>query len=67
MRALHEVEQAVRALSSVERARLGLLQASVCKLAAQRELCLEFSWIDQECRAAVHRLAAQAAIAKRQG
>jgi hypothetical protein len=81
-------------LSRRARARLGLLQASVCKLAAQRnealrlfvasrhattpaaqrEFWLEFSWIDQEYRAAVHqlaefcrqRLAAQAALAKRQ-
>lgn len=64
-------------LSRRARARLGLLQASVCKLAvqrnealrlfiasrhattpaAQREFWLEFSWVDQEYRAAVHRLA----------
>lgn len=64
-------------LSRRARARLGLLQASVSKLAsqrnealrlfvasryattpaAQREFWLEFSWIDQEYRAAVHRLA----------
>ncbi|MDE2448846.1 MAG: hypothetical protein KGO22_07750 [Gammaproteobacteria bacterium] len=64
-------------LSRRARARLGLLQASVCKLAAQRnealrlfiasrhattlpaqrEFWLEFSWLDQEYRAAVHRLA----------
>ena len=64
-------------LSRRARARLGFLQASVCKLAAQRnealrlfvasrhattpaaqrEFWLEFSWLDQEYRAAVHRLA----------
>jgi hypothetical protein len=64
-------------LSRRARARIGLLQASVCKLAAQRnealrlfiasrhattpaaqrEFWLEFSWIDQEYRAAVHQLA----------
>ena len=64
-------------LSRRARARLGLLQASVCKLAAQRnealrlfiasrhatipaaqrEFWLEFSWVDQEYRAAVHQLA----------
>ena len=64
-------------LSRRARARLGLLQATVSKLsaqrnealrlfiasrhattpAAQREFWLEFSWIDQEYRAAVHRLA----------
>ncbi len=64
-------------LSRRARARLGLLQASVCKLAAQRnealrlfiasrhatttpaqrEFWLEFSWLDQEYRAAVHQLA----------
>ncbi len=64
-------------LSRRARTRLGLLQASVCKLAAQRnealrlfiasrhattpaaqrEFWLEFSWADQEYRAAVHRLA----------
>ncbi|HEV2444078.1 MAG TPA: hypothetical protein VGT07_16260 [Steroidobacteraceae bacterium] len=64
-------------LSRRARSRLGLLQASVCKLAgqrnealrlfiasrhattpaAQREFWLEFSWVDQEYRAAVHRLA----------
>lgn len=64
-------------LSRRARTRLGLLQASVCKLAgqrnealrlflasrhattlsAQREFWLEFSWLDQEYRAAVHRLA----------
>lgn len=80
-------------LSRRARTRLGLLQASVSKLAAQRnealrrfvtsrhattpaaqrEFWLEFSWIDQEYRAAVHRLAefcrlrlaAQAAAAKK--
>ena len=64
-------------LSRRARTRLGLLQASVCKLAeqrnealrlfiasrhattlaAQREFWLEFSWVDQEYRAAVHQLA----------
>ena len=64
-------------LSRRSRARLGLLQSSVCKLAtqrnealrlfiasrhattpaAQREFWLEFSWVDQEYRAAVHQLA----------
>ena len=64
-------------LSRRARARLGLLQGSVCRLAternealrlfiasrlattrsAQREFWLEFSWLDQEYRAAVHRLA----------
>ena len=64
-------------LSRRARTRLGLLQASVSKLAAQRnealrlfiasrhattataqrEFWLEFSWADQEYRAAVHRLA----------
>jgi len=64
-------------LSRRARTRLGLLQASVSKLAAQRnealrlfiasrhattpasqrEFWLEFSWVDQEYRAAVHRLA----------
>jgi len=64
-------------LSRRARARLGLLQTSVCKLAAQRnealrlfiasrhattppaqrEFWLEFSWLDQEYRAAVHQLA----------
>jgi len=64
-------------LSRRARARLGLLQTSVCKLAternealrlfvasrhattpsAQREFWLEFSWLDQEYRAAVYRLA----------
>ena len=64
-------------LSRRARARLGLLQANVSKLAAernealrlfvasrlattesaQREFWLEFSWLDQEYRAAVHRLA----------
>lgn len=64
-------------LSRRARARLGLLQSSVCKLAvqrnealrlfiasrhattpaAQREFWLEFSWVDQEYRAAVHQLA----------
>lgn len=64
-------------LSRRARARLGLLQASVRELAAernralrlllasrhvttqaaQREFWLEFSWLDQEYRAAVHRLA----------
>lgn len=64
-------------LSRRARTRLGLLQASVCKLAAernealrlfatsrhaatlsaQREFWLEFSWLDQEYRAAVYRLA----------
>ena len=64
-------------LSRRARARLGLLQASVCRLtaqrnealrlfvasrhattpAAQREFWLEFSWVDQEYRAAVHQLA----------
>ncbi|HUA24739.1 MAG TPA: hypothetical protein VMA54_11520 [Steroidobacteraceae bacterium] len=64
-------------LSRRARTRLGLLQTSVCKLAAQRnealrlfivsrdattpaaqrEFWLEFSWIDQEYRAAVHQLA----------
>jgi len=64
-------------LSRRARARLGLLQASVSKLAAQRnealrlfiasrhattpaaqrEFWLEFAWVDQEYRAAVHRLA----------
>ena len=64
-------------LSRRARARLGMLQASVCKLAmqrnealrlfnasrhattrsAQREFWLEFSWLDQEYRAAVHQLA----------
>jgi len=64
-------------LSRRARTRLGLLQASVSKLAAQRnealrlfiasrhattpaaqrEFWLEFSWVDQEYRAAVHQLA----------
>jgi hypothetical protein len=64
-------------LSRRARTRLGLLQASVSKLAAQRnealrlfiasrhattpaaqrEFWLEFSWLDQEYRAAVHQLA----------
>jgi hypothetical protein len=64
-------------LSRRARSRLGLLQASVCKLAgqrnealrlfiasryattpaAQREFWLEYSWVDQEYRAAVYRLA----------
>lgn len=64
-------------LSRRARARLGTLQASVVKLAtqrnealrlfmasrhattptAQREFWLEFSWLDQEYRAAVHQLA----------
>ncbi len=64
-------------LSRRARTRLGLLQANVSKLAAQRnealrlyvasrhattpsaqrEFWLEFSWLDQEYRAAVHRLA----------
>jgi hypothetical protein len=63
-------------LSRRARTRLGLLQASVSKLAAQRnealrlfiasrhattpaaqrEFWLEFSWVDQEYRAAVHQL-----------
>lgn len=82
-------------LSRRARTRLGLLQASVCKLAAernealrlfiasrhattpaaQREFWLEFSWVDQEYRAAVHQLAefcrqrsaAQAAADKKAG
>ncbi len=64
-------------LSRRARTQLGMLQASVCRLAAQRnealrlffvsrhattpsaqrEFWLEFSWLDQEYRAAVHRLA----------
>lgn len=64
-------------LSRRARGRLGLLQTTVCKLAAQRnealrlfiasrhattpaaqrEFWLEFSWVDQEYRAAVHQLA----------
>ena len=57
---LSALEATVRELAASRRAALELLRASrgTTTGGAQREFWLEFAWVDQEYRVAVHRLAA---------